>query len=183
MSKFGKFILLLTSLLSQIHIVLAEDFSANTHPFYQDGKLTIPRVDTPEKMGNFQEAILQFDEQLNAWRLLSFKTIPTNEPLTIVKSIVTDSFPVQVFLQVSDANFICSRRIGQINQRLEGNRFEVSIDIVNTYSGDPLALCAPYQEVIQLSVYGLNAGDYEYRVNGGNVGTFKLATDNKLLLE
>lgn len=161
--------------------VMAENaVDKDNFPVYQQGTVIIPRIDTPEKSGVFRNATLQFDGQIDAWRLLNFEAISNTQPLNITQVTITDSFPIQVFLHVNDSNSICSSKVGQVNQRLNNGRFEVSIDVVNTYTGDPLAFCVPYQEIIQLSVYGLDAGIYEYSVNYGEIGTFNLIANNRL---
>ncbi|MEQ1721195.1 MAG: hypothetical protein ABL887_08825 [Nitrosomonas sp.] len=149
-------------------------------PLYQNGNLQIPRVDTLDQVGLYQNALLQFDPGKNAWNLLSYRIAPPKIDLDVTEVTITDSFPTQVFLRVLDRTSICSQRIGQINQRLIENRFVISIDIENTYTGDPLVDCAPYEEIIALSVYGLNEGGYEFVVNSGIIGSFILNTDNRL---
>lgn len=149
-------------------------------PLYQNDSLRIPRVDTLDQVGLYQDALLQFDSSKNAWNLLSYRIALPKIDLDVIEVIITDSFPTQVFLRVLDRAAICSQRIGQINQRLIENRFVISIDIENTFTGDPLVNCVPYEEVIVLSVYGLNEGGYEFVVNNGIIGNFILNTDNRL---
>ncbi len=45
------------------------NLSNNNVPSYKNGVLTIPRVDTPDQIGNYQDAVLKLDPQLNAWVL------------------------------------------------------------------------------------------------------------------
>ncbi|WP_244070219.1 hypothetical protein [Nitrosomonas sp. PY1] len=170
---------LITSLLATIAI--AETLVDLKHfPLYQNGSLQIPRVDTLDQIGLYQDALLQFDPGKNAWNLLSYRIAPPKMELDVTEVIITDSFPTQVFLRVLDRNSICSQRIGQVYQRLIENRFVISIDIVNTFTNDPLTDCVPYEEIIALSTYGLNEGGYEFVVNNGIIGNFILNNDNRL---
>jgi len=77
------------------------------YPTYKDSILTIPRVDTNEQIGMFQDARFVFSE--GSWKLLDFKTTDTMPRLfqpyiSQVKPIIIDSFPVQVFLRVTGYN-------------------------------------------------------------------------------
>jgi len=184
--RFNSFLRIITLIIGLLNLSIATADSSlvdlKNFPMYQNGILQIPRVDSLNQVGIYQDAILQFDANKNAWNLLNYRIAPQKIELNVTDITITDSFPTQVFLRVTDKISICSRRIGQINQRLIENRFVVSIDIENTYTGDPLALCAPYEEIIPLAVYGLSAGSYEYVVNGGIIGNFILNTDNWLKL-
>ncbi len=162
------------------------DWRTEIHsPSYQDGILTIPRVDTPEQAGNFQDAMFQFDDQAGVWRLLDYKVKKINVPLenTNVELIITDSFPVQVFLKVSGEFSSDCGYFFINNKRLKDGRFEVIMHISSVQSTNQLSCftaVTPFEEIIPLSVYGLNAGTYEYSINGGDIGTFTLTEDNKL---
>jgi hypothetical protein len=164
--------------------VIAEStsFSNNNVPSYENGVLTIPRVDTSDQIGNYQNATLEFDPQLNAWILQHVDTTrfdPFNPRIKSVDIfIIDDSFPAQVFLQVV-GDFICGE-FGKINTNRKENLFDIQITVIPTPPGQ---LCTQnvteFVRVIQLDVYRLGAGDYQYSINGGNSGTFSLAEDNK----
>lgn len=159
-------------------------------PVYKDGLLIIPSVNTAELVGQYQDVSFKLTEQ-GGWQLLSVKAIGTVigesdirlVPLTKVEVIKTDTFPTQVFLRLSGSLGGCfSQSLGQINQRLENNRFEVVATAsyyVNPYYP---TLCptisTSFVRTIPLAVYGLSAGTYSYDVNG-TTGTFALAVDNK----
>uniref|UniRef100_UPI0035AD8687 hypothetical protein n=1 Tax=Nitrosomonas sp. TaxID=42353 RepID=UPI0035AD8687 len=82
-------------------------FSGSTpdieHPRYQDGKLTIPRVDTSAQAGRYQDVQLQFNAAANTWTLTNFRDsliVPGQGVyLDQVETIVIESFPVQVLLK------------------------------------------------------------------------------------
>lgn len=143
--------------------------------------MTIPRVDTDDQTGNFQDGVFQFDSQTGAWNLLSFKSTPAVQgAFDQVEVIVTNDSPVQVFLKVSGQFNSSCGEIERTYQRLKDNRFEVSV-YFKEYP--PLTLCfqviTPFEKIIPLQVYGLSAGTYEYSVNGEHTGTFDLLIDNK----
>lgn len=163
------------------------------YPSYQNGVLTIPRIDTPAQPGHFQYATFKYDGQ-GSWGLLGFRT--ANEHtlhyahIEQVKLVITDSFPVQVFLNVFGWLSNGCESLGQINQRLVNNRFEVAV-----HAEDPSLLLDPqnavactqsianFEKNIPLYVYDLSAGSYGYSINGGeHTGTFTLAKDNKFPL-
>ena len=176
-------------------------------PFYKDGLLTIPSVNTAEQVGKYQDATFRLTEQ-GLWQLLSVKAIGGADPnvigtsgialllIDMVEVVKVDSFPVQVFLRVSGALSPCfNSSLGQINQRLEHNRFDITITFNFFVDHDPLlspclAYSVAFAKTIPLAVYGLSSGVYSYSVNNGanpsgmsiigGAGTFELTTDNKL---
>lgn len=181
-----------------INPAFGDSFSTSEHPTYRDGILTIPLVDTPEQTGNFQDVTLRLTEQ-GEWQLLGFKmldTYPLVKPhVYAVEIIVTETFPTQVFLKVDGVLINLCTKMEKISQRLEGNRFEITISAENLLP--PVGYTCPqqsvdFEEVIPLPVYGLKAGIYEYSlgdvfsfgVGGPSVktftGTFELTRDNIL---
>lgn len=159
-------------------------------PVYKDGILTIPSVNTAEQVGKYQDVTFKLTDQ-GTWQLSGVKTIGTvvigtpGVALALIEKVdvvKTDSFPTQVFLRVSGGFSACNNAtLGQINQRLENNRFDVEISY-NSLVSDPPVICAQvmvnFIKTIPLPVYGLGAGTYSYNVNG-TTGTFTLAADNK----
>ncbi len=156
--------------------------SNNNAPSYENGVLTIPRVDTPDQIGNYQDAVLKLDPQLNAWVLQQVNPAQFNSSNPRIKSVnvfvINDSFPTQVFLQVT-GDFTCGE-FGQINMGRKENSFDIQISVTPIPQGQ---LCTAniteFVRVVQLDVYRLSAGDYQYSINGGNSGTFTLTKDNK----
>lgn len=155
----------------------------NEAPNYDEKEaLTISRVDTPTQVGKYQDAKLQFDPSINAWVLQDVKLalFDSNNPtIKMVNVFVADDeFPVQVFLQIT-GSYTCGE-FGQINSRRKDNLFEVQITIVPPPSGNACTMdMKEFIRVVPLDVYRLNAGDYQYSINGGNLGSFSLAKDNK----
>ncbi len=159
-------------------------------PVYKDGLLTIPSVNTAEQVGQYQDVTFKLTEQ-GTWQLLNVKTIG---PVAFgtpgvwlawvdrVDAIKTNTFPVQVFLRVSGGFSPCNNAtLGQINQRLENNRFDLAITY-NFLVSNPPVICAQgmvnFIKTLPLPVYGLSASTYSYNVNG-TTGTFELTADNK----
>ncbi|MDD2761820.1 MAG: hypothetical protein PHH11_16205, partial [Methylomonas sp.] len=181
--------LVITIFCLSIGFAFAESMDDNpeSYPTYQNGTLTIPRIDTPDQPGNFLNAIFKHNEQ-GIWELLSFKTAnqyPLEKaPITEAKLIITDSFPVQVFLNIKGWVGGCLS-LGDIHQRLVNNRFEITAHAqypdlpIGTYACT--ANVTAFDKHIPLSVYDLAAGNYEYSINGGDyVGSFTLTKDNGL---
>ncbi len=163
---------------------------------YENGILTIPRVDTPEQAGMFQDAKMQLTQEGN-WLLTDLKTAGTypfySPAIEKVDLTVTETFPVQVFLKVSGFLPFSGQFLGKIPQWLKGNVFEIFIYGENIAPGGGLPTAVVFERVIPLSVYGLSAGTYEYSLNGGCTmisgagcipetftGTFVLTRDNRL---
>lgn len=154
-------------------------------PTFQDGLLTIPTVNTPNQVGQYQAVTFEFTDQ-GSWQLLDFKEVGTqglglDAMIDGVELVKTDTVPVQALLRVTGYFSDGCPSIGQINHRLEDNQFEVVI-----HSNRPTELVActaaivPFRKTIPLPVYGLSVGTYAYSINGSNNGTFELAVDNEL---
>lgn len=160
------------------------------YPVYRDGILTVPRVDTDDQAGLFQDGVFQYDPVIDAWRLTHFDiyqipkrdgTEPVRLVVNEVETIITDTFPVQVLLKVIGYFSDGCGGFKQINQRLDGNNFEI---VAHSNRPPPDIACTlaivPFEKIIPLEVYGLSAGTYTYNVNGEQFGTFDLTADNHL---
>lgn len=166
---------------------------ADDNPTYKEGLLTIPRIDTAEQVGKYQDAILKPIAE-GTWQLLSLKetaVVNTGSGLTFapiykVEVITTSSFPTQVFLKLFGSYTDCGDISPIVHQRFDGNHFEVVLNKVYQ-TAITFACSAPvtgFAKTIPLSVYGLKAGTYSYSVASTNpnasglTGTFKLTADN-----
>lgn len=158
-------------------------------PIYNNGVLTIPHVDTATQLGQYQDITFKLTDQGN-WQLLNLKAIGTVidtldtrlVPLSRVEIVMTNTFPTQVFLRLSGGLSGCfSQTLGQINQQLVNNQFNVVVTA--SYYVDPYtpglcpAISSSFVKTIPLAVYGLSAGTYSYNVNG-ITGTFQLVANN-----
>jgi len=181
MYLFNTFILVIIFILLPTSITFAESDS----PSFQDGELTVPHVNTSELVGKFQDATFRFNEQTGSWDLIDFNEA-TVASIDQVEVIVTDSFPVQVFLEVFGFKPNPCFVFNSVNQRLEDNQFDITIPLrLNQPSQSScLAVTEPFVKIIPLLVYGLDAGSYEYNVNSRSddvfSGTFILKEDNRL---
>ncbi len=176
--------LALTIAVLPINVALGADA-----PVYKDGLLTIPSVNTAEQVGHYQDVTFKLTEQ-GLWQLLSYKVIGSTignfllwlPDILKVDVVKIDVFPVQVFLRVrgafSDGCRHLGPNMGQINQRLQNNRFDITIAGQYDASKACPAIVTPFVQTIPLAVYGLSAGVYTYDVNG-TTGTFELTADNK----
>ena len=128
---------------------------------------------------------LQFIAANNTWVLLNYQEsiISPDKGIYIdkVETIVTDTYPVQVFAKVTGNLPSSCYSIGQINQRLVDSHFEIAIHsiLLETLAACPAVLVL-FEKIIPLEVYGLAAGHYEYQVNGKYDGSFSLSVENKL---
>ncbi|MBX9917149.1 MAG: hypothetical protein K2Y07_07940 [Nitrosomonas sp.] len=160
---------------------------ASDYPIFRDGKLIIPRVDTAEQTGRFQNVELQLSNGLgtNFFTLLNYQeSIVTPEKgvyIDKVETIITDSSPMQVFVKVTGSLPNPCYSVGQINRRLKDGKFEIALHsvVLETFVACPEVLVS-FEKIIPLEVYGLSAGNYEYQVNGDLSGSFSLAADNNL---
>lgn len=147
------------------------------NPFYSPDTATvsIPSIDMEARMpegqlsarhGGYHDVLLEF-VQGDLWRLKQFTPateIPGIEKASVVK---TDSFPVQVFLEVEGRfGSPCARP--QLEKRLVGDTFHISIQEERTsVLMACIAVTAAFSWIVPLEVYGLPAGEYKYVVNRG----------------
>lgn len=165
--------------------------SSRDFPYYRDGVLTIPRVDTDEQPGAFLDGVFIFDANGNSWRLQEFRVSELStsgrsiyflEPDDGVEAEIIDSFPTQVFLKIRGHLANGCLAVGEIHQRLKNNRFEITVNAVSTVSDEGGVVCTqaliPFEKMVSLQVYGLSRGIYSYIVNGEREGSFELIEDN-----
>jgi len=155
------------------------------YPVYDAAQniLTLPRVDTSDQVGRYQNVVFRLDAERNVWILESFQSRKTSVSVPEIKFVFplvesgSSSILTQAALSV-DGDFICGR-IGQVNQRRTGDLFEIQI------TQDPLQpgeVCDQipriFQRLIKLDVSRLEAGEYRYNINNGaRIGTFTLPID------
>lgn len=171
------------------------------NPTYREGLLTIPRIDTTEQVGKYQDVQLKPTAD-GTWQLLSLKEMAvlnagsrlTIAPIYKVEMTTTSSFPTQVFLKLFGLNTMCGSLSPAVHQRFDGNHFEVVLNEVvyevnQVLEGGVIihgdcAIPTTFAKTIPLPVYGLKAGTYSYSVAStdttatGLTGTFKLTADN-----
>lgn len=155
-------------------------------PGYRDGVLTIPRVDTPEKVGQYQDVAFQSTAD-GTWRLTAGQIVETPKLVRVyldeAKVIKGSTFPVSVHLRVRGPQGCGYEGAGRIHQRINGTNFDVGVSVIpSDDAANGLITCTAnyrvFRMTVPLEVYGLNAGTYTYNVNG-ITGSFTLDSDNK----
>lgn len=174
-------LLLLSLILFSTNSIYAENQRNENAPLYDGGQLVIPRVDTIDKAGVYQEATFVYNSEINAWHLQSYDEAQEGISIDdITHSVIGTTIPVQVLLQVKGYHVSCGN-LGKIDQRMIDNKFEVRIYTTRVPDGTICTQDAKsFLKVIPLNVYGLNAGIYEYSVNDSDTKTFQLLQDNSL---
>lgn len=162
---------------------LISPFSLADNPLFKDEILTISNVDSPEQTGVYQNVSFKQTRE-GVWELLDFHIgRPLDLPSATIEIIVTDSFPVQVFLKVIQGfGASCLIDKGHVNYRLVNKSFEVVLYYEEPNLLDPIACdqaVFTLEKIIPLPVYGLNAGNYTYNINDIYTGSFNLKIDNK----
>jgi hypothetical protein len=164
--------------------------AAADNPVYKDdnGRLSIPRVDTPGKVGQFQDVLLQRSPQ-GTFSIVSLQTLGQGTLYDLLGIAQVDvskagSMPASVFLRVSGSDPTCDfAGAVRVHQRREGTRFDIQLSAPHHQPiGTPQVCTANirnYRLTVPLEVYGLAAGTYSYTVNGGHSGQFTLEQDNR----
>ena len=179
MITVNNYLLLLVTGFMVVDVFATENTDNGDIPSYQAGVLTIPRVDTSAQAGAFTNVEFVYDQELEAWHLTNAVEPVRASIDQVILLAVTDSFPATVYLQVS-GEFIGCGKVGEIDQRFQDGRFE--IQVYGVYPGEDMDCglpVSPYLKVIPLFTYGLDAGDYEYSVNGRYNGTFNMPFNNR----
>lgn len=168
-----------------ISLLSATTVMADQTPVYDEesATLVIPSIHLDGIPGYYQQAELELLQD-NQWQLRSVKEGKRNQDISRVELVITDSFPVQVFLEVSGTFTHGCARHGQVQHLLADNTFVVNAYYQNNvWTETPeIVLCTaimqPFSFVYPLQVYGLPAGEYHYRVNDRFSGTFTLDKNN-----
>ena len=173
-----------------IPLVLTALFLASTtswaedRPFYENGVLTLPSVDSPDGASTYQDAEFAYHPQ-TGWTLRTALTLGgaglAEARVTAVELIRTDTFPVQVLLRASGPDRVhCSMEYRAATRR-DGNHFIVQISqpyLTGTSYGCT-ADVRNFKKSVPLPVYGLPAGSYTYDLNG-YTGGFELTEENAI---
>lgn len=166
-------------LLTATVFLLTSTAFAEEAPTFQDSTLSIPRIDTVTKVGQFQNA--QFKQAKDGrWDLLSV----TETKLATIEAdsvLVTNTKPAQAFVKASGYFPSGCYGLGSINVRKKDNLFEVAIHQVELQT---FAVCTqalvPFNVTVPLDIYGSASGTYQVSVNNGGKRSFTLTSDNYL---
>jgi hypothetical protein len=170
-----------------VGLMLVGSTFANEYPVYSDTKaeLQVPTVLVAGKPGVYQDVIMKFEDS-DTLRMLSVKEGVLLNYIHQVNVFQTNSFPVQVFLEISGQFPTGCGAIGQIQQTMTGNTIDLQVYFKNDewLANPELVPCTlalrPFKKVISLNVYGLQPGVYGYIVNDKFSGSFSLTTDNSI---
>ena len=151
--------------------------SAEFIPEYEGGELFIPVIDMPSGLGRYQNVIFEYTGD-NNWQITgandgSYRNFDEFETI-----VVDDAFPVQVFVNIRGEGSGCIR-VGPVRYAITGNVIELFV--YRLIPREPTtcgAAVVPYSEYFSLPVYGMDAGEYEYIINGEFSDTFMLNADN-----
>lgn len=172
---------------------LASAATAAEEAVHSSGVLTIPRVDSAERAGQFQSVRLERQAD-DSWRLVSFESVPSPRLHAVrvdqVEVVKTASFPVVVYLRASGIQQLCGHDgAARVHQRRVDGRFEVAISVrLSDFAAQQLsqsgflactADARAFKVTTPLPVYGLAAGTHAYVVNGV-AGSFTLERENVL---
>jgi hypothetical protein len=175
-------------MLSAASMLASAAVFAADNPVYSSPVLTIPRVDTPDQVGQFQDAVLQQTQQggftITTLKELGRSTVYNVGVVETVEVVKSGTLPVSVYLRISGTAGACDfNGPARLLQRLQGTRFDVNVSASHVNPPSAAQICPanirPFKLTVPLEVYGLAAGTYTYNVNG-ITGSFSLAADNKL---
>lgn len=167
-------------------LLTAPHASAEERPWFRSQTLVIPRVDTPEQLGSYQDVVMKIDEQgrgnivsIQALGQRNLHRLPVGD-VSIVKSA---GHPVAVHLRMNGVDPFCGAiSPARIQQRRTGTHFEIDVT-ADRAPREPYRGCAhlllPFKLTAALDVYGLPAGTYTYSVHGFAAGSFTLERDNR----
>lgn len=178
------FLILPTQLLAEATVYSTQEgpvyYSGEAYPFYYSNTLHIPRIDTHNQPGLYQRAMLQFDPTIDAWRLEGVDTLSVaNDRIKQVDLIITESLPVQAYLQIRGRFYSACGDFPIISDRQNAKRFEVTVAFDKKRFPEETPCTAEESLIFHpLQVYGLAAGTYEYVINGTYTGSFELKSDN-----
>jgi len=102
-----------------------------------------------------------------------------NATVENIQILILESFPVQINVVANGYLPDGCTKIDQTIKNREGNTFLVTITTKRPADAMCTMAIVPFNKVISLDVYGLEAGDYEVNVNG-IIDSFTLDMDNRI---
>lgn len=179
-----KFVYLVVSAASALSCAAA---IAADSPSYGSTVLTIPRVDSPDQIGQYQDAVLQQTPQggftITSLKELGKSTVYNVGVIESVEVRKSGTLPVSVYLQISGTASACDfNGPARLHQRQQGTRFDVNVSASHINPPSVAQICTanirPFRLTVPLEVYGLAAGTYTYNVHG-ITGSFTLEANNR----
>lgn len=172
----------ITTILIFLLIPITATAQTQQPPRFEQNLLIVPSVDTEASAGTFQDVRIEITEQ-GELKLLDYVDPIPFRFLQEFEILQTDSFPVQATLKITGYESGCLN-LGQIRQRRTGNIIELFIYLLNnlavTNPGEIVCTADVryFTKYVPLSIYGLDAGNYQYSVNGEIIGEFSLSEFN-----
>ncbi|UCC50137.1 MAG: hypothetical protein JSV68_13580, partial [Anaerolineaceae bacterium] len=123
--------------------------------------------------------------------VVSEAVIPTSTPVVLsdpllglanvesLEIMTLESFPVQVDIRIAGVHPDDCTEIENIVVQMDGNSFNVAATSVQKPGIECNEVDVPFEEIVSLDVYGLDAGSYTVNVNSIQ-GSFALDVDNRL---
>lgn len=154
------------------------------NPSYQGQVLFLPRVDTPEQAGLYQNGTMRRNAD-GTWSVISIQALGEGDLTTLlgIGTVVvhaTESVPSAVYLKVSGAEARCgSWGPEKVHQRRSGSHFDIHISTSLPSLSTCPAMMYSYRITVPLDVYGLPMGTYTFSVNGVRRGMFTLQRNNR----
>ncbi|MBB1487244.1 hypothetical protein [Oceanospirillum sediminis] len=148
-------------------------------PFYSNDTLIIPRISQADEPVAYQNVVLEKTER-GDWQL---KRATESHLLNVIDRadlIQVDAFPVQAYLKIIGSFTNGCGAVGDVVTEVSGNSINISV-YSEPYEATLVACTmamVPFNHVVPLPVYGLQAGEYQYSVNGTFSGSFTLDKDN-----
>lgn len=171
MSKTITFIVLFLGL------YIGGNVMAENAPYFENGILNIPRVDTSKQPGRYENAQFKLAPD-GRWDLLHAEA-GQQAFIDDIEVQIVDSFPVQVLVFVSGNLPTSCYQLGPIHKRFADNRFEIAVNVTPLQTFAPcIQVLEPFQTTIPLDVYGLPKGSYQVLVNDKSA-SFELNVDNR----
>ncbi len=147
--------------------------------------LDIPAVDFQGKPGLYSDGSFQHLPELDLWKLTQVKTLTpiVGRDIKTVEVTVTDDLPIQSLIKVTGSFPVPCVDVGTHAISREGKHFNISL-FYEYQEPNEILVCATvmefYRHVFPLPTYGLEAGEYQFTLNGIYTGSFTLAVKNEL---
>ncbi len=151
---------------------------AEETPTFENGVLTLPTVNTPEIISQYEQVQLKLAED-GRWDLIHYQEgIPATVETVTVN--ILESFPVQVVLTVTGYMPNGCYALKTPTTVRDDNQFHVAVHMneLQTFAVCTQAL-VPFEIAVPLDVYSLSAGQYAVNVNNQKT-SFELTADNAL---
>lgn len=154
------------------------------YPVYSNNTLTIPTVGFDNNPAAYLDVEL-VQTEAGKWQLTQARQSSLIDVIDSVEVVRVDSFPVQIFLRLTGTFYNGCGQFGKVISEQENNHFQLSV--YYEWYDEAVTLCTenlvPFDHLIPLTVYDLNAGEYQYTLNENFSGSFLLEQDNRLVNE